>query len=245
MTAPLRLAAMAGWGHTAACWERLAVPGTRVEPFSLPGHEPQGGPPPPATLAAGAETLAGDWDLVAGWSLGGLAALEALRRDLIRPGALVLIGTPPSFLARPAFPDGQERAVVEAFRAGLADDLQGTLRRFFALQFRGDRAPRSSWAPTPVRDRYLATGADPGVLADWLDVLAATDLTAAPPGLDLPVLVLHGEADAVVAPSAVDFFRDCGPKVTTHVVSGAGHAPHITHAEDTGQRIGELVRALG
>jgi len=244
VTAALRLAAMAGWGHTACCWERLAVPGADMQALSLPDHEPNGEEPGPCTLGEAAEALAGDWDLVAGWSLGGLAALEALRRNLIRPRGLILIGTPPSFLARPTYPEGQEATVLEAFRAGLADDPAATLRRFYALQFRGEQAPRSAWAPTSVRDRFLANRADPAALARWLDVLAATDLTAEPPALKLPVLVLHGEADAVVSPAAVAFFRNLGEAVSTHIVSGAGHAPHITHAEETGQRIGELVRAL-
>lgn len=243
MTAPLRLAALAGWGHRAACWERLAVTGASLEALSLPGHE-AAADRAGCTLAAAAECLAGDWEVVAGWSLGGLAVLEALRRGLIAPRGLVLMATPPSFLARAAYPQGQPPAMLDDFRAGLLADPPATLRRFYALQFRGDEAPRRWWSPATARERFLATGADPQALAAWLDVLGAADLTAEPPALDLPVLVLHGDRDAVVAPSALAFFRDCGAQVSAHAVAGAGHAPHITHAEETGTRIGEFVRAL-
>ncbi|MEF8792371.1 alpha/beta fold hydrolase [Thiohalorhabdus sp.] len=235
---------MAGWGHTAACWERLMIPGAEVEGLSLPGHEPEGLEDPGCTLETAAEALTGDWDVVVGWSLGGLAAMEAQRVGLIRCRGLVLIGTPPSFVARASYPQGQDPVVLEDFRAGMADNPTATLRRFFALQFRGDQAPRSMWAPTPIRNRLLATGAGPEILAGWLDVLAGTDLTRDPPLLDLPVLVIHGEADAVVDPGAVRFFQDLGPQVSVHIVSGSGHAPHISHAQEAEQRIGEFVRTL-
>jgi len=245
MNRSLRIAAMAGWGHTAAAWERLEIAGAEIHPLSLPGHEPEsGGQTASCSLGSAAEALAGDWDVVMGWSLGGLAALEALRQGTIRPRGLILMATPPSFLARDTYPAGQPAAVLEDFRAGLRDDPQGTLRRFFALQFRGDRAPRSLWAPAPTRDRFLAADADAEVLGGWLDVLAEADLSPVPPSLELPVLVLHGEEDAVVDPAALDFFRDRGPQVTVQGLSGAGHAPHIGHAEETGKHIAEFVRAL-
>ena len=243
MNAPLRLAAVAGWGHRAACWERLAVTGATIQPLGLPGHE-AAADPAECSLAAAAESLAGEWHVVAGWSLGGLVALEALRRGLIAPRGLVLVATPPSFLARTGYPAGQPPAVLDDFRAGLLADPLATLRRFYALQFRGDEAPRRLWSPATVRERFLATDADPQALAGWLEVLGAADLTAEPPALDLPVLVLHGDRDAVVDPAALAFFRDGGAQVTAHSVAGAGHAPHITHAEETGTRIGEFVRAL-
>lgn len=246
MSEPLRLAALAGWGHRAGCWEPLAVTGATLAGRSLPGHEPNAGEAPPdCTLAGAAAALAGEWDVVMGWSLGGLAALEAVRAGAVRPRGLVLLATPPSFLARPTYPAGLARETLDGFRTGLANDPPATLRRFYALQFRGDRAPRTRWASPRVRDRYLATPADAGVLSAWLEVLAATDLTAEPPVLDRPVLVLQGAGDAVVDPAAAAFFRGCGPQVTAHVIDGAGHAPHITHAEETGRRIGEFVRALG
>lgn len=246
MSGEARLAALAGWGHRAACWEALPLGSAGLTAFSLPGHEPQAGEPAPVcSLASAATTLAGDWDVVMGWSLGGLAALEAVRSGLVRPRGLVLLATPPSFLARPTYAAGLAPAALDGFRAGLADDPVATLRRFYALQFRGDRAPRSLWAPAPARERSLAAEADPAVLAAWLDVLAAADLTGDPPALDLPTLVVHGAEDAVVDPAAVDFFRACGPRVTGHIIDGAGHAPHIAHPEETGKRIDDFVRALG
>ncbi len=245
MSEPLRILAGAGWGHRATVWEGLSVTGAEIHGRALPEHEPEPGRPPPAcTLDSAAASWAGDWEVVMGWSLGGLAVLEGFQQGRLHPRALVLVATPPSFLERPGFPAGMPRTQLEGFQSGLNQDLLGTLRRFYALQFRGDRAPRSRWAPAEVRDRYLAFDADPQILAGWLDVLADTDLTEAPPSLEVPTLILHGSEDAVVDPAAAQFFRDCGTRVHTATIPGAGHAPHITHPQETGRRLGDFLRAI-
>lgn len=245
MSEPLRILAGAGWGHRAAVWEGVTVAGGEIHGRALPGHEPEPGMPPPAcTLESAAASWAGDWDVVMGWSLGGLAALRGVQQGQFRPRALILVATPPSFLERPGFPAGMPRTHLKGFQSGLNQDLLGTLRRFYALQFRGDRAPRSRWAPAEVRDRYLASDVDPQTLAGWLEVLADTDLTEEPPNLEMPALLIHGSEDAVVDPEAAQFFRDCGTQVSVATITGAGHAPHITHPQETGRRIGDFLRAI-
>jgi pimeloyl-[acyl-carrier protein] methyl ester esterase len=239
------MAALAGWGHRATAWDALAAAGLALDTRALPGHEP--GDPTAAgacTLRAAAERVAGEWDLLVGWSLGGLAVLEALRRGLARARGLVLIATPAAFLAGPHYPAGMDPAVFARFRDGLAQDAPATLRRFYTLQFHGDGAPRSAWAPAKIRGRRLALAADPAVLEAWLDVLAGTDLTAHPPALARPTLVIQGEADPVVAPEAADFLAGCGPRVAVHRLPGAGHAPHIAHPQETGERIARFAHEL-
>lgn len=243
MSATRRLAGLAGWGHRAATWSALPLTGASLSGFSLPGHEPAPGDPPlDCSLGGAAAALAGEWDVVMGWSLGGLGAIEAVRSGRVRPRGLVLLATPPSFLARPSYPAGLAAQTLDDFRAGLFEDPAGTLRRFYALQFQGDTAPRATWAGS--RDRFLATAAEPTVLAAWLEVLAAADLRAEPPALTLPVLALHGAADPIVDPAAADFLAGCSPDGRARRLAGAGHAPHIAHAEETGKRIAEFARQL-
>lgn len=246
MTGERGILAMAGWGHTAASWEPLAGvlagEGRELQGLSLPGMEGAGAAT--CRLEAAAESLGRPSGLLVGWSLGGLAAVEAVRTRAARPQGLILIGTPARFLAGPGAPGGMDPDQLSAFRESLAEDAPATLRRFYALQFLGDRAPRQAWAPAGLRERFLATGAEPGILAAWLDVLAGTDLTAEPPELEVPTLVIHGEADRIVPPAAVDFFRGCGPLVAGHTIPGAAHAPHISHPQATGSRIAEFARDL-
>ncbi len=239
---------LAGWGHTTASWEPLAAVleglGLTLAGAALPGMDGKEVAPESCTLGKAAACLPEAPDLLLGWSLGGLAVLEGIRQNRIRPGGLVLIATPPRFIGEPGYPAGMDPARFAAFREGIAEDYPATLRRFYALQFLGDRAPRSRWAAQSARDRFLAVGAGTTVLAAWLEALAAADLTSDPPELSAPTLVLHGAADAVVDPAALDFFRGCGPAVSGHTIAGAGHAPHISHPVATGQRIAEFARAL-
>lgn len=245
MNSPLHMLAMGGWGHRSAVWEALDLPGAEIQPRALPGHEPQpGAPPPECSLEAAAASCRGHWDLVMGWSLGGLAALHAIETGWLHPRALILVAVPPSFLERPGFPAGMPRSQLEELQQGLREDARGALQRFYALQFRGDRAPRSRWAPSEIRDRYLAYDADPEVLSAWLDVLADTDLVSRTPSLEVPVLAVHGSEDPVVSPDSCRFYRDCGWQVAVATIPGAGHAPHITHPHETGKRIGEFLRAV-
>ncbi|HKL77625.1 MAG TPA: alpha/beta fold hydrolase [Gammaproteobacteria bacterium] len=237
------IAAIAGWGHGPAAWEPLAGTGLEFAARALPGLAPGDSvAPADCTLTAAAERLAGDWDLLLGWSLGGLAAVEAIRQGIARARGLVLIGTPATFLAGADHPAGLDPEVLADFRTGLAAAPHKTLRRFYALQFQGDTAPRATWAGG--RDHFLATAAEPAVLAGWLEVLAAADLRAEPPALPLPVLALHGAADPIVDPAAADFLAGCSPAGQAQLVAGAGHAPHIAHAEETGKRIAEFAHQL-
>ena len=228
--------ALAGWGHSAACWGPLAELG-------LPLHgeatadlaEPD--PPADAIARAGAR-LPAELGILMGWSLGGLVALEARARC----EGLVLIATPPSFLARARYPAGMAEATFREFRAGVATDPQTALRRFYALQFQGDQALRSQWGAW--RDTVLDQQRPASALLGWLDALAVADLTAAPPSLAVPTLVLHGEADAVVDPAATDFFAELGPQVQVRRIPGAGHAPHISHPDEVAEAIGRFVRYI-
>lgn len=228
--------ALAGWGHTGECWEPLAELGMPVH-----GDSPADlAVPEPATEAipAAASALPAELGILMGWSLGGLVALEARERCQ----GLVLIGTPPSFLARTHYPAGMAEADFREFRAGVAADPAAALRRFYALQFQGDQAPRKLWGPW--RDRILDLGRPAVVLLGWLDALAAADLTAAPPRLEVPTLVVHGEADPLVDPVATEFFAGLGPEVSVRRIPGAGHAPHISHPEEVGEAVGRFVRYI-
>lgn len=228
--------ALAGWGHNAACWDPLTELGLPVhgEP---PAELAEPDPARDAIARAGAG-LPEELGILMGWSLGGLVALEAQARC----EGLVLIATPPSFLARASYPAGMAEATFREFRAGVATDPQAALRRFYALQFQGDEAPRSQWGAW--RETVLDRQRPAAALLGWLDALAGSDLTAAPPALGAPTLVLHGDADAVVDPVAAEFFAELGPDVQVRRIPGAGHAPHISHPDEVAEAIGRFVRYI-
>ena len=228
--------ALTGWGHTPECWEPLAELGMPVNGVAPPDlADPR---PPEGAIARAAGHLPEELGILMGWSLGGLVALEARQRC----EGLVLIATPPSFLARPRYPAGMAEATFAEFRAGVASDPRAALRRFYALQFQGDAAPRGHWGGW--RDRILDWNRSADALLGWLDALAGTDLTERPPALQGPTLIVHGEADPVVDAVATEFFAERGPDVQVRRIPGAGHAPHISHPEEVAEAIGRFVRYI-
>ena len=75
---------------------------------------------------------------VCGWSLGGQVALEMARLFPDRIERLVLTASTPCFTAREGWPCAVRREVLLEFAAALETDYEGTLKRFLALQARGD-----------------------------------------------------------------------------------------------------------
>lgn len=207
------------------------MPVNGTEPARLASPEPLA-----TAVARAAGNLPQDLGILMGWSLGGQIAYRAHSRC----AGLVLIATPPSFLARPSYPAGMAEEVFREFRAAVAADPGSALQRFFALQFRGDEADRRQWAAW--RDAVLDWQRPAEDLVGWLDVLAATDLATDPDPLTVPTLVVHGEGDQVVDPAATQFFAGLGADVTVRPIAGAGHAPHISHPEEVAEAIGRFVR---
>lgn len=228
-----------GWGMTPDCLAGLESPlaeAFRVERLALPGH---GG----ATARPGwtAATLARAWTrerpgaLWLGWSLGALVALAAAAVPG-RVRGLVLVGATPRFRAAPDWPHGMDRASFAAFQADCAEDPERTLRRFLALQVRGDRHARTGLR----RLRALAkAGARPdaAALTEGLRVLAETDLRAALPAVDCPTVWISGAEDALTPPAGARAAARLQPRARVSCVPGAGHAPFITHERNFGRTV--------
>src|SRR3972149_4895348 len=125
-----------GWATNADAWQGIAGKG---EAIPLPGHGSvkvwdQ------ATLKPAIDWLAaelkGEKDAVGiGWSLGGNVLIEAAGRNAVSFKALVLIGVSPCFTIKDGFPSAQKRSVVKRMLMDVKGDFQGTLARFYPLNF--------------------------------------------------------------------------------------------------------------
>ena len=73
---------------------------------------------------------------------------------------------------------------------------------------------------------------DPGAALAGLGILAATDLRARLPGVDLPVLLLHGDADPICPIAASRALAGALPGARLQAIAGAGHAPFLTREEE-------------
>lgn len=224
-----------GWGMTPGVWDGLAARlGQRFRLIApaLPGHP--GMPLPQAsTLDSWADGLAPcvpDGAIVCGWSLGAMLAIRLSVRHPHKAARLVLTGASPRFIASDDWPHGLDAATVDAFVRGFADAPAVTLRRFLSLQIQGEghrKAVQASLAAALARSAEADSAAD-SALAAGLRVLAETDLRAELPQLRQPVLLIHGDGDALMPLQAARWLAQALPDARLLICRNAGHAPFLS-----------------
>jgi pimeloyl-[acyl-carrier protein] methyl ester esterase len=199
-----------GWDDRTIClpwWEGLM-------PAPSPACEPRG------LLGRGlAATLAevGRPCLLLGWSLGSLRVLEAAlaRPELIR--GMILLAATARQTADAGYP-GMPRTMVRAMRRRLTASRQVVLESFFTECLKPEVDPAGvanlvSQADSIPTDR----------LAAGLDYLAETDLRARLSGLNIPALVIHGQADQVVPAACGAYLAEVLPQAIGLPLPEAGH----------------------
>lgn len=223
-----------GWGMHAGIWEPL-MPALRerfaVTRVDLPGH---GASPPlvPTDLAGWAEAvlaIAPERASWVGWSLGGLVAQQAALLAMGRVERLGLVASTPCFVQRSDWPTAMPRRVFEQFAGELRQDMAGTIRRFLALQVKGDeggkgvlRILRSALADRP--------SASPEGMEGGLGLLLGSDLRPRWPRMAAP-RVLLGQRDTLVPAAVAERLTALRPGVEVDLVPGAAHAPFLSHPE--------------
>jgi pimeloyl-ACP methyl ester esterase len=246
------LLAVHGWSRSSADLAPLAerLPGRRVLRLDLRGHGRS--TPGPFTLAALADDLAAlaaaeglSGALLLGWSLGGQVALAALAAHpalRARLAGLVLLGATPRFTEGADWPHGQPARAVEGLRLRVRRAPQKALARFLDDCFapgeldEAGRARLAGLRAAPPPDQAAAVAG--------LDVLASADLRAALPALDLPALVLHGEADAICPPGAGRALAAALPRARLRTFPGLGHAPHLSRPDEVAAAVAAFAGGL-
>ena len=240
-----------GWAMSGAILAPLAArlgAGRRTIRYDLRGH---GGsdPAPSATLgdhAADPAALAEGLDLrdaiVVAWSLGAQVLLQALPAIRGRLRGAALVAATPRFTAADGWPHGLPARQVEVLAQRFRRDPARTRARFLADLL----APVEREALGPERlaalDGAMALP-DPGAALAGLDILAATDLRPRLPAVDLPVLLLHGDADPICPIGASRALADDIPGARLQAIAGAGHAPFLTREDEVASALAAFLEA--
>lgn len=242
-----------GWGMSSGVWEALPRASTarvRLHPIELPGH----GEHPLRPPCQGGSDLLGAWANACleaaprqavwlGWSLGGLVALAAALRSPERIRGLILMTATPRFTRAPDWPAAMPAETLARFHEGLVADPAGTLARFLALQVRGSDQARETLRRLR-QDLASRPPPNPTALALGLGLLRDQDLRPDLRRLRVPSLWLFGSHDSLVPAAVAEDIEHLLPQAETQVITGAAHAPFLSHPVRTGESIGTFLAGL-
>ena len=207
----------------------------RVHAVDLPGHgfsEPAH-PWTLETIVDALERRFGDNDAplaVLGWSLGGAVALAWAGAHPRRIARLVLVATSPRFVADAHWPHAMTGATLARFADELRVAYRSTLVRFLSLQLQGSDDGRATLAS--LRHQLFARGEpDATVLDEALTALRGIDLRNRVAAIAQPALVVTGDRDTLAPPAAGRWLAEALPAGRLHAMSGAAHAPFLSHRD--------------
>ena len=238
------IALIHGWGACAAVWDEFAAgltPHIRARSIDLAGYGASA-TRAPYTLDTLSDAVMDELPAsvtLCGWSLGGQVAINCALRNPRRIARVVLVATTPRFTRAAGWNFAIDSALLEEFDHDLRRDCKATLRRFISLQAQGDVDSRT--VARRLRAR-IETGdlPDRAALHGGLAILKETDLRASLPQVGQPVLLLHGNRDSIVPLAAAKFMQRALARARLEVLSGAAHAPFVTHAARVSRCIAEF-----
>lgn len=237
-----------GWAASGRSWQHqlTGLTDCRVLAVDLRGHGESGlgplaGYADPAVWAedlAAVLALAGAPAVLAGWSYGGLVITDYLRErgqdgvaGLLYAGAVSELGKHPGGTVGPAW-DGLMRAVFGEDPAVAVPALTTLMSRMTAQAPSGELVQR--WLGDALR-------VPPAVRrALFRRDIASADVLAA---VSVPTLVVHGELDAVISPTAAEFTAGAVPGARLRWFPGVGHLPFAERPDEFNAALRELVRA--
>ncbi len=224
-----------GWGMHSGVWQALVKRLSKqymLYLVDLPGHG-HSRPIEPYHLHAladeVAEVIPGVSDVL-GWSLGGLVAQRIALNQPDRIRRLILVSSTPCFVERADWQHGVDETIFTDFAGKVNQDYKHTIMQFLTLQCMKARDARPTIKqlrqsfdakPTPTQTTLLRA----------LQILLATDMRDEIADVRKPVLLIHGDRDNLAPVQAAHWMAQQLPMGFLRVISGAAHAPFLSHSE--------------
>ena len=224
------LVLLPGWGFTEQVFKPLRealAHSVEVQVLSLPRLA--SADPELWLQALEPELPASCW--LGGWSLGGMLAAELAARRGPACAGLISLASNACFVASEHWPQAMDAQVFAAFQQLFTRDAPAALKRFAMLCAQGAGEPRSQ-----ARALQALALTDAEALQWELQLLAALDTRASLAGLNVPVLHLLAERDALL-PEAAAHALGALAAAEVQLLPEAGHGFVLSHAEALAQRI--------
>jgi len=224
-----------GWGMHSGVWQSLIKRLSKnymLYVVDLPGmgQSPSIEPYQLYRLAEEvAEVIPGVSDIL-GWSLGGLVAQNIAVTQPDRVKKLILVGSTPCFIEKKGWQFAIRRDYFTEFSQNLETDYQRTMIKFLTLQ-----CMRAKDARDTVKQLRQSFESKPTpsqkILREGLHILLESDLREESIKIRKPTLLIHGDRDTLAPVQAAHWMMQHLPKGVLRVISGAAHAPFLSHSE--------------
>ena len=156
-------------------------------------------------------------DYIITGSMGGLLAMELLPASCRK---LVLISSTARFCAGEGYPCGTPEKIMRRMIRQLKRNPAAVIEEFYKNVHFPHRQSRQAVTPCHDSTDDLAAG---------LDYLLASDVRARLADIKIPVLLLHGEDDRIIPPTAAEWLHDHLPDSHLKVFKNDGHALPAHH----------------
>lgn len=176
-----------------------------------------------------AQVIPGVCDVL-GWSLGGMVAQRIALNQPDRIRRLILVSSTPKFVTSADWQAGVDPTNFNTFANNVNHDYKHAIMQFLTLQCMKAKDSRSSikqlrqtfeTKPTPTQ----------ATLNRALHVLLESDLREEIPNIRKPTLLIHGDRDTLTPVQAAHWMMQQLPMGYLRVISGAAHAPFLSHSD--------------
>lgn len=218
-----------GWGFRASVFMPLVEAlGHDYRFDNIESTEYGAGPELPASIYR----RAAHSDLLIGWSLGSLVALQLASEALVSDRAMVLLSATPSFVRRSDWPQGMAVDTFTGFSAQVESDANAGLKQFVRLNY-GKRMNRHT---REYLDTNTVTPDNDGLL-EGLTRLANSDLREQVAEINTRTLVMQAANDRLVNPASGSWLCAQLPHAQCKQFDSGGHAFFIEHAAEVAETI--------
>ncbi len=169
---------------------------------------------------------------LAAWSLGGALATKLAEALGPQCCSLSLISSNPKFVASDDWPYAMPVQYLQTFMQNLQHDIDQVVRDFMELQVRGVLNAKSILTNVMAMVEQGGLASEHG-LANGLAVLQLADLRMELRGLACPIQFILGKNDTLVPSAVRQDLVVLRPDADIYVISRCGHAPFVSHTDDT------------